>query len=152
MLDKSNLCPRRSRQEVVPYGFSSEGRRLHCGNREARDNQQVFLDEEKGKQIANNRHILTCIIASVLYCGRHFIALIGDCESTNGNGNPGNFLAMLKIMAEHDPVRKQRLCFPAMKNATYISQNNINDVIGREVIQQTLLKRNQCGKALHNQE
>ena len=103
----------------------------------------VLLDQEKGKQIANNRHILTCIIAAILYCGRQCIALRGDCESTIGHGNPGNFLAMLKIMAEHDPVLKQHLYTPGMKNATYVSprsQSDIIDVIGRGVIQQALLQ------------
>ena len=103
----------------------------------------VLLDQEKGKQIANNRHILTRIIAAILYCGRQCIALRGDCESTMGYGNPGNFLAMLKIMAEHDPVLKQHLYTPAMKNATYVSprsQNDIIDVIDRGVIQQALLQ------------
>ena len=102
----------------------------------------VLLDQEKGKQIANNRHILTCIIAAIVYCGRQCIALRGDCESTIGHGNPGNFLAMLKIMAEHDPVLKH-LYTPAMKNATYVSprsQNDIIDVIDRGVIQQALLQ------------
>ena len=144
-LDKSNLCPRRSRQEVVPYGFCSEDGRLHCGNRVEKPERTipVLLDQEKGKQIANNRHILTCIIAAILYCGRQCIALRGDCESTIGHGNPGNFLAMLKIMAEHDPVLKQHMYTPAMKNATYVSprsQSDIIDVIGRGVIQQALLQ------------
>ena len=91
-------------------------------------------------------------MAAVLYCGRQCIALRGDCESTNGddnpsnflvNGNPGNFLAMFNIMGEHDSVFKQHLYALAMKNSTHISQRSQNDiigVIGRRVIQLALLK------------
>ena len=46
-------------------------------------------------------------------------------------------------MAEHDPVLKQHLYTPGMKNATYVSprsQSDIIDVIGRGVIQQALLQ------------
>ena len=50
--------------------------------------------------MANNRHIPNCIIATVLHCGRHIIALRDDGESVTGDANPCNVLAMLKLTAK----------------------------------------------------
>ena len=58
------------------------------------------------------------------------------------NNNPGNFIAHLKVMANHDALLKVHLERPRFHNATYVSpriQNEIIDVIGKSIIQKSLL-------------
>ena len=54
----------------------------------------------------------------ILYCGRQCIALRGDIERMDQRGNPGNFLAMLKLIANYDPILKGHLENPRQRNAT----------------------------------
>jgi len=49
------------------------------------------------------------------------IALCGDVEKIEAPGNPGNFLALLKLLAVHDDVLKDHLETPALRNDTYTS-------------------------------
>ena len=56
--------------------------------------------------------------------------------------NPGNFLAILRLLSNHDPVLKAHLENPRLKNATYISpdiQNQIIDAIGKMIIQKDII-------------
>ena len=58
-------------------------------------------------------------------------------------GNPGNFLAILKLLATHDPVLKAHLETPRQRNSTYISphiQNEIIDIIGNRMIQKSIVE------------
>ncbi len=41
----------------------------------------------------------------------------------------GNFLALLKMMAERDPILKSHLEHPRLKNATYLSGTSQNEII-----------------------
>lgn len=66
-----------------------------------------------------------------------------DIERVNQPGNPGNFLAMLTVMANHDLVVKTHLESPHLRNATCISphtQNEIIDIIGHRIIQNSIIK------------
>lgn len=92
----------------------------------------------------------------MLYCGHQCIALRGHLEQLESSINLGNFLAMLRVLANHDPTLKSHLENPRLKNATYISpdiQNQIADVIGKSII---LLKKlcmlNNHEVTSHNQE
>lgn len=99
-------------------------------------------DKRRNKNIKKNRHILTSIAEAVLYCGRQCIALRGDNEDINAEGNPGNFLALLKLLAKHDPVIERHLSQPAVRNAKYLSpriQNEMIEVIGKHIIQAAIL-------------
>lgn len=65
-----------------------------------------------------------------------------DVEKIDQPGNPGNFLAMLKLIANYDPTLKGHLEHPRQRNATYISprvQNEIIDIIGKNVINKSIL-------------
>ena len=65
------------------------------------------------------------------------IALRGDNEKFDQPGNPGNFLAMLSLIGNYDPVLKAHLGNPRQRNATYISphtQNELIDIIGKRII------------------
>ena len=78
-----------------------------------------------------------------MFCGRQCIALRGDVEKIDQPGNPGNFLAMLKVMANYDPLLKRHLQQPRQRNATYISpriQNELIDIISKNIIQKSILE------------
>ena len=105
-------------------------------------NIDVCMSAEKLHLIAENRHIVKCCAESILYCGRQCIALRGDIERLDQPGNPGNFLAMLKLLANHDPILKAHLEKPRLRNATYLSphtQNEIIDIIGKGFIQKRIV-------------
>ena len=97
----------------------------------------VRMNAELLHSIEENRHILKCCAESILYCGHQCIALRGDIEKRDHPGNPGNLMAMLKLIANHDPILKNHLEHPRQRNATYISpytQNEIIDIIGKRII------------------
>ena len=79
----------------------------------------VRLSSEHIRNIEENRHIVKCCAESVLFCGRQCIALRGDKEHLHQNNNPGNFIAHLKVMANHDALLKVHLERPRFHNATY---------------------------------
>jgi len=66
-----------------------------------------------------NTSILKSLASAALFCGRQCIALRGDMEKIEAPGNPGNFLALLKLLAIHDDVLRDHLQTPALRNATY---------------------------------
>ena len=121
-------------------------------------------NQMKLQNIEENRHILHTVAESVLYCGRQCIALRGNQETLNTTGNPGNFLSLMKLVGNHDPIVKQHLEKPKFKNATYLSaqtQNEMIDIIGNQMIQKSLVEEIQEAKyftiladeaASHNQE
>ncbi|KAL7844825.1 hypothetical protein SRHO_G00233640 [Serrasalmus rhombeus] len=101
------------------------------------------MDSAKEANIKENRHILKCVAEAVLYCGRQCIALRGSAEQQHCSGNPGNFLALLKLLSNHNEKLKQHLEKPKLKNATYLSpqsQNEMIDVIGKHVIQAKIVE------------
>jgi len=58
----------------------------------------VRMDSKKKANIKENRHILKSVAESVLCCGRQWIALRGTSEKQKPTGNPGNFLAQIKLL------------------------------------------------------
>ena len=58
--------------------------------------------------------MLKSVASAVLYCARQCIALRGDAEDTELPGNPGNFLALLKLLVVHDDELYSHLEAPAM--------------------------------------
>ena len=102
----------------------------------------VRMNKNRLQNIKENRHILKCCVESILLCGRQCIALRGDVEKLEKSVNPGNFLAILRLLSNHDPVLKAHLENPRLKNATYISpdiQNQIIDAIGKMIIQKDII-------------
>ena len=67
----------------------------------------AMTDTKKATNIAENRHILKCVAEAVLYCGRQCIALRGSEEKLELPGNSGNFLALMKLLGNHDEKLKQ---------------------------------------------
>ena len=88
---------------------------------------------------------MKCCVEAVLFCARQCIGLRGRAatEDLSTNGNPGNFLAALKMISQHDEKLKKHLEKPTLKNATYLSpqtQNEIIDVIGNHMIQKKIIE------------
>ena len=91
------------------------------------------IDSSKTAKIERNREVLKSIAWAVLFCGRQCIALRGDVENLDTPENPGNFLALLKLLAVHDSVLKSHLETPAMRCVTRLSpqrQNELFEVMG----------------------
>ena len=102
-----------------------------------------MLDKNKAANIQRNRHIIKSVAEAVIFCGRQCIGLRGDHEDVQGSGNPGNFLAILRLLANHDEVLAQHLAHPKLKNATYISpqtQNQMIDIVGKRMIQADIVQ------------
>lgn len=103
------------------------------------------VDARKAANIKSNRAVLKSIARAVLFCGRQCIALRGDCEKLadgDSSVNPGNFLALLKLLATNDEVLRKHLEAPTMRCATYISpqiQNELIGVMGKHMILQGIL-------------
>ena len=110
------------------------------------ENPQVNIDVRIKAQILDriqeNRHIVKCCAESILFCGRQCIALRGDVEKHDQTGNPGNFLSLMKVLANHNPILKNHLEKLRLRNATYLSpqtQNIIIDIIGKRIIQKSIV-------------
>ena len=56
-----------------------------------------IIDTQRSTLIEKNRKVLHSIISCIVYCGRQNIALRGHVESTDGENNSGNFLALLNL-------------------------------------------------------
>ena len=89
------------------------------------------LDAARSQLIARNRYYLRTILEVLLLCSQQEIALRGHDESEKSL-NRGNFLEILKLIASHDEIIKDRLtCGP--RNAMYTSpiiQNELLDIMG----------------------
>lgn len=105
--------------------------------RESIENPSTTLtcvfDKEKEKRIEENRQILKAIARAVLYCGRQCIALRGHREKLTQSENPGNFLALLKVLSESDPVLEAHL--KTGGRVTYLSPQSQNEMIEVHFIQ-----------------
>ena len=93
------------------------------------------LDAARSQLIAKNRHYLKTILEVLLLCSQQEIALRGHDESEK-SPNRGNFLEILKLIASHDEIIKDKLtCGPISRNAytSPIIQNELLDIMGAMV-------------------
>ena len=104
------------------------------------------FDCELRDRIQTNRKVVKSIAEAVLLCARQCIGLRGTCESSateeTVQGNPGNFMAVLQVIANHEPVLQQHLQQPVMKTCKYTSpqiQNELLHIIGRDIIQKSII-------------
>ena len=96
-----------------------------------------LMDQRRAANIQKNRQLIKSIVEAILYCGKQGIALRGDNKSIDGHGNPGNLLALLKLLSLNNGLLKEHLESPGMRNATYLSprtQNEIIDVLGNHIV------------------
>ena len=102
----------------------------------------VQVDARKVANIQRNRVVLKSIASAILYCGKQCIALRGSSENLDSPGNPGNFLALLKLLSMHDEELRKHLEAPAMRCVTHLSpqtQNELITVMGKHMILQGIL-------------
>ena len=93
-------------------------------------------------QIAQNKHILQGIVRAILFLAKQGLPFRGDVENMERANNPGNFLALMKLFGESDPVLHDHLYKPKHKNVTYLSpksQNDIINVIGYDVVRSKIV-------------
>ena len=88
------------------------------------------IDSSKAANIERNLEALKSLARAVLFCGRQCIALRGDVDNIDTPENPGNFLALLKLLAVYDSVLKSHLETPAMRCVTHLSSQTHNELIG----------------------
>ena len=101
-----------------------------------------MIDKGKAANIERNGAILKSLAPVVLFCGKQCIALRGSSEHLDTPGNPGNFLALLKLLSQHDDVLQDHLESPHVLNVTYMSpctQNELIEVIGKHIILRDLI-------------
>ena len=106
------------------------------------DSVKGKIDKRFEEMVKKNRHIVGCVADAVLYCAKQCIALRGDHESIEEQcGNPGNFLALIKLMSSYDEQLAQHLKQPDDPRATYLSpqiQNEMIEVISGLVMENLL--------------
>jgi hypothetical protein len=76
-------------------------------------------NEAIAKNVSVNRAVVKTIAEALLLCGRQCIAIRGDNEKSASPGNPGNFLAIMKTLGQHDPIVQRHLISPATKNTCH---------------------------------
>ena len=107
--------------------------------------QACELEKEKrAENIEKNRRILKSVVRAIVHCGKQCIPLRGDSENFECKGNPGNFLAILKLVSEYDKDLDQHLTSPAMRNAKMTSHRIQNEVL--EIVAQHYIVANLCVK------
>ncbi len=102
----------------------------------------VSVSSSLQSRIAENKHIVRQITRAILFLAKQGIALRGDVEDVSSQKNPGNFFALLAMLAESDGLLHSHLYQPRAKNATYLSarsQNEIIGVIGCDVIRAKII-------------
>ena len=85
----------------------------------------AHAETHKAANVKCNHAALMSTASAVLICGLQCIALRGDTEKLDdmdlSSDNPGNFLALLKLLAVHDDVLHTYLEPPLMRCTTYTS-------------------------------
>ena len=93
-----------------------------------------LLDTLQEKKKQENRHYLCTIIQLLLFCCLQEIAVRGHRESDESQRR-GNFLELLNLIAQHDPVIKARI-EDGPNNAKYTSpdiQNSLINIMASQV-------------------
>lgn len=67
------------------------------------------LDSTHNKLIQENRHYIQTLAQVLLYCAKQCLPLRGHNESVNTSHNLGNYLELLSLIAQYDPIVKHRI-------------------------------------------
>ena len=95
-----------------------------------------IIDTQRSTLIEKNRKLLHSIISCIVFCGRQNIALRGHGESTDGENNAGNFLALLKFRADAGDEVLANHFSQATNRAKYTSptiQNELISILGEQI-------------------
>lgn len=112
------------------------------------DSIDVQLDDERKKQIMDNRTKLVPIIETVLFCGKQGLSLRGHRDSgrvgEDAEENEGNFRELLRYRAKYDENLQKSLA-NSKSNALYTSwkiQNEILEISNTLILDGLLAKIN----------
>ena len=102
-----------------------------------------IIDTQRSTLIEKNRKLLHSIISCIVFCGRQNIALRGHVESTDGENNAGNFLALLKFRADAGDEVLANHFSQATNRAKYTSPTIQNELISilREQIRESIVNQ-----------
>ena len=95
-----------------------------------------LLNQELQDRVPTYQNIVALLAQTIHYCGRQGFALRGHREDMEGEGNPGNFLALLKLLAEHNSDLKTLLEAGKVKGTKKClhHQNELIDLIGMSAV------------------
>ena len=80
-------------------------------------------------QIKDNKYVLRQIVQAIIFLENKVYLFGGDKEDiSDSTKNPGNFLALLKMLSNNDPLLFRHLHAPRAKNATYLLPRIQNEV------------------------
>ena len=103
-----------------------------------------LLNQELQTRAPTYKKIVSTLAQAVHYCGRQGIAFRGHREDIDQKGNPGNFLALIKLLAEHNDDLKAHLEAAQEKRTTKFlhpkHQNELIEIIGYNIIQRDILE------------
>ena len=85
------------------------------------DTWPYLTDSLKTENALKNREILKWLIKVNILCAKQCIAFGEHREDINSNQNLGNFLSILKLLAETNEPLQENIENPSRKNATYFS-------------------------------
>ena len=165
----SLFCNRDTRSQLssfVNQGYSEwhnilEKQQRHVGNEyhstamteafritEKFENVVITIDYQTSQDIQNRYQTYPQIIEALArifhLLGRQGLAFRGHRENLEEDeSNMGNFLAVVKEIANSNPILKKHIEKPVRKDVTYLSpksQNELIDLIGRNFIQYKLLE------------
>ena len=86
-----------------------------------------IVSQAHQKAVQENRHYIKAVAEILLLTGQQSIAQRGHREN-NENVNRGNFLGLLKLVSNHDPIVAKK-CVDLPKNAKYTSPKIQNEVL-----------------------
>ena len=102
----------------------------------------IMVSSALQSRIAENKHILQQIVRAIVFLAKQGLPFRGDVEDVSSGKNPGNFLALLAMLAESDNLLYRHLHQPRARNATYLSprsQNDIISIIGYDIVRSKIL-------------
>lgn len=91
------------------------------------------INKVREQNIKENRDKLKYMVQNIIFCAKQNIPIRGhrdDSKYLNGNGNPGNFQALLKFRVQScGDTKLAKVLHNGPKNATYSSKTTQNELI-----------------------
>ena len=119
-----NACGKTGGLSRHSNSLSHKQAEIAWGQYKIHSKRGTTIDRQMGNDtrsisISQNRHYIKTVAEVLLLCSRQEIAIRGHRESSDSM-NRGNFLEILHLIAEHDPIIKHRIEH-GPRNATYTS-------------------------------
>lgn len=102
------------------------------------------MDKQYQKKVEENRKYIKTIADVLLCTATQNIAQRGHCESENSS-NKGNFLAIMELIAKHDPLVKRKMEHSNAKYTSHMIQHEILEVLAEMVRKEIIEEVKQSG-------